>query len=77
MPNVGLPEIIMLLLWLFVIGTIVWVGIDASQRIGARSAGWVIGCLVLWVVFFPLYLAKRNSYPRRDGIGPAPVPPGT
>jgi hypothetical protein len=30
-------------------------------RIEAPEA-WLVGCLVLWIVFFPLYLvARRNS----------------
>ena len=56
---------------LIVIGTSIWVLIDASN-IGARTglvkgiadAGpftWFIGCLLLWIVVFPMYLAKRGS----------------
>jgi hypothetical protein len=59
------------LLYLVVIGTSIWVAVDASS-IGARSglvkgfagmgpAGWFFCCLLLWIVGFPLYLAKRSE----------------
>ena len=50
-----------------------WVYVDATRReeqgrpvvfhAGSMVVGspimWLIGCLLLWVVFFPLYLASR------------------
>lgn len=24
--------------------------------------GWAIGCILLWIIFFPWYLSKRESY---------------
>jgi hypothetical protein len=56
-------------IWLVIIGTSIWVAIDASN-IGARKgllkglanmgpAGWFFCCLILWIVGFPVYLAKR------------------
>jgi hypothetical protein len=58
-------------IFLVVICTSIWVAIDASS-IGARSglvkglagmgpAGWFFCCLLLWIVGFPLYLAKRSE----------------
>jgi hypothetical protein len=55
--------------WSFVIGTSIWVLLDA-QKIGVRKGqftgffdlspwGWFGGCLLLWIVIFPLYLIKR------------------
>lgn len=60
--------------WLFVLlatATTIWVGLDAagnsvttdgkpySWRNGATA--WVIGCVLLWVVFFPLYMHARSK----------------
>jgi len=42
-----------------VIGTFVWVLIDAPKR--GLSAGWAVGVLLLWIVFFPVYLARRGK----------------
>ena len=41
-----------------------WVLFDAHrQHVRYRViAGWVLGCLLLWVVFFPLYLMHRREY---------------
>jgi rhomboid protease GluP len=68
------------LLSLIVVGTTLWVGLDASRlmsgipkakraEIGGKTfgaprspAGWVAGCMLLWIVFFPLYLRKRQKY---------------
>jgi hypothetical protein len=61
------------LMFFVVIGTTIWVGIDASNlgmrpgRLGGGfvdmgPAGWVIGCLLLWIVAFPVYLAARSRY---------------
>jgi hypothetical protein len=60
------------LLLLVVIGSAVWVGFDSSGRdftTGKRwvmakgPVGWVLGCLVLWIIFFPAYLAMRSRAP--------------
>ncbi len=51
-----------------------WVFVDAKQRtergmpvvlragslVIASPAAWFIGCLLLWVLFFPLYLTSRS-----------------
>lgn len=58
-------------IWLVIIGTSIWVAIDASN-IGARRglikglgnmgpAGWFFSCLLLWIIGFPVYLAKRSA----------------
>lgn len=70
---------------LLVIGTTIWVGIDASNlgvqrgRLGGGGldmsvASWVICCLLLWIVAFPCYLVARERYQRlpRAGYGTAP-----
>ena len=64
-----------LLLLLLVLATDAWVYLDAQAHaergapvavaIGAfrvdTPAAWFVCCLVLWVVFFPLYLAGRGQ----------------
>jgi hypothetical protein len=65
---------------LLVVGSAIFVGFDAHQ-IGARKGlvkgvadmsalGWVLGCLLLWIVAFPLYLAKRPQIKAAAGGGP-------
>jgi hypothetical protein len=61
------------LLWVVVIGTSIWVAIDASS-LGARRgalgggpfdmgvAAWFLVCLLMWVIGFPAYLATRSRY---------------
>jgi Protein of unknown function (DUF2510) len=54
---------------LIVIASTVWVGADASRRDWSHDKfadaawKWVLGCLLLWIVVFPLYLARRNGKP--------------
>lgn len=56
---------------LIVLGTSIWVLID-SKNIGVRKGlvtgmanigpwTWFFGCLLLWIVAFPLYLVKRGA----------------
>ena len=62
------------LLLLVVVATAVWVGVDASGRdwSGDRFANsptkWIVGMLLLWIIVFPVYLARRG----RAGAGPVP-----
>jgi hypothetical protein len=52
-------------MFLVVIGTSIWVGIDASSigagKVGTGPIGWFLFCLLLWIVGFPVYLAKRSG----------------
>ena len=63
-PVVGLEFFI----FLFVLGTTIWVGVDnrAMDRDYGHSGGpstapWVIGCILVWIVFFPWYLFHRHD----------------
>jgi hypothetical protein len=58
---------------LLVIGTSVWVAVDAKNlgmqrgRIGGGMldmsvTGWVVCCLLLWIIAFPCYLVARGKY---------------
>jgi hypothetical protein len=65
------------LIWIVIIGTSIWVYFDA-KAIGMKSGevisgkmqgldsygpgSWLVGCLLLWIVFFPLYLMKRGEF---------------
>jgi hypothetical protein len=59
----GVTAVIILL----VVGTSVWVGFDARARDWSDNSfadapwKWVVGSLLLWIVVFPLYLAKRGA----------------
>lgn len=54
-----------------VIATSIWVAIDASTlgarhdrslgMAGSSPAAWFFGCLLVWIVFFPLYLSQREK----------------
>jgi len=61
-------------MWLMVIGTSIWVFFDASsmgvkkgqvQGIADMGPGsWLLACLLLWIIAFPLYLSKRSEFKR-------------
>lgn len=66
------------LIFILVIGTSVWVLFDA-KTIGVRKGqlkgladlgpwGWFFGCLLLWILGFPLYLAKRPELKRINNL---------
>ncbi|MGV8057303.1 MAG: SHOCT domain-containing protein [Smithellaceae bacterium] len=61
-------------IWLIVIGTSIWVLFDAKS-IGVKKGqikgianmgpwGWFFVCLLLWIIGFPVYLAKRGEFKR-------------
>jgi hypothetical protein len=67
------------LIVLIVIGTTIWVGVDASKRDWGEGSGtgtWVVGCILLWIVVFPVYLAKRGKAPFKAAPALAAGPPG-
>jgi len=62
---------------LLVLGTSIWVLFDA-KTIGVKKGqiegianmgawGWFFACLLLWIIGFPVYLAKRGEYKRING----------
>jgi hypothetical protein len=64
-----------LILALVIVGTTIWIGIDASQREwsdGSGTAAWVLGALLLWIVVFPYYLVRRSKAPLKGSTAPAP-----
>ncbi len=61
-------------IWIIVIATSLWVLVDA-KTIGVRKGqitgflnmgpwGWFFVSLLLWIIGFPMYLAKRGEYKR-------------
>jgi heme/copper-type cytochrome/quinol oxidase subunit 1 len=59
------------LVLLVVVGTTIWMGMDASGRdwsdhkFARHTWQWVVGGLGLWIVTFPVYLASRGGVPRK------------
>jgi hypothetical protein len=62
------------ILIVIVIASSIWVLVDANN-IGVKKgqiagitnmgpAGWFFACLLLWIIGFPMYLAKRGEYKR-------------
>jgi hypothetical protein len=57
------------------LATDLWVYVDAKARSGRGTpvifsmgslkvdtpAAWFLGCLILWIVFFPLYIKSRDQ----------------
>jgi len=62
------------IIFLIVIGTSIWVVVDAKtigvkkgQIKGMGDMGpwtWFFACLLFWIVCFPFYLAKRGEFKR-------------
>ena len=72
---------------LIVIATSIWVYFDA-KKIGIKKGqiqgianmgpgGWLAVCLLLWIVGFPVYLAKRGEFKRINSQSPPPSPQGS
>jgi hypothetical protein len=66
---------------LVVVGTSIWVLIDAKS-IGVEKGkikgvanmgpwGWFFSCLLLWIIAFPLYLGNRGKFKQIDSTGQA------
>lgn len=64
-------------LGIVVLVTSIWVLIDA-KTIGIKRGqiqgmgnmgpwGWFLVCLLLWIIGFPFYLAKRSEFKRVNG----------
>ena len=54
------------LLILAVLATTVWVVFDAPTH--GESRLWALGCLLLWIVAFPWYLAVRSRNLRDPAV---------
>ncbi|MDD2709716.1 MAG: hypothetical protein PHV34_17145 [Verrucomicrobiae bacterium] len=74
----------MLIIFLVVLGTSIWVYIDA-RNIGVKKGqlkgvadmgpiGWLAVCLGLWIVGFPYYLLVRSQYKKLNPPRPAIQP---
>lgn len=60
------------IVWLLILGTSLWVFFDA-RSIGVKKGqvkgmadmgpvGWLFACLLIWIIAFPMYLAKRSAF---------------
>ena len=75
---VPLGVVLIIATFVVVAGSTIWVGRDYLAM--ARSYGkdpdadlvtaWIIGCFVMWIIFFPLYLSTR---PKRRRAFRTPV----
>jgi Protein of unknown function (DUF2510) len=69
------------LVYVLFIASAIWVGVDASQRdfshdrFANATWKWVVGCLLLWIVVFPVYLARRGRAPLRRTAAASSVAP--
>jgi hypothetical protein len=75
-------------LWMVAMGVVcvassTWVYVDArtigvarGQAPGALDLGprgWLVACLVGWLIVFPAYLMMRDDYRRANGLRPTPA----
>jgi hypothetical protein len=66
-----MPELFTLAWYAFALGSIIWIGVDASKRdfsdsrFASKTWQWVVGAIFLWIVVVPVYLWKRGSAPLR------------
>jgi hypothetical protein len=56
---IGVPELLIILSWLVVLGVAILVGRDANRR-GMNGLAWGIGVALLCIVFLPIYLIVRK-----------------
>jgi hypothetical protein len=58
------------IVFLLILGTSIWAGFDSASIGRDKNAkgmnatspfGWFLGCLLLWIIIFPVYLSKRSS----------------
>jgi hypothetical protein len=73
------------LIAIVVVGSTLWVAVDAygrdwsANRFADKPWLWIVGCLLLWVVVFPVYLVQRGRVPRVTQVaqpsGPLPTEP--
>src|SRR5438874_11620005 len=59
-----------LIFLLLIVASMVWVGYDAKKRDwsykkhGSKTAaGQIIGVVLFWIIFFPVYLVQRRKAP--------------
>jgi hypothetical protein len=75
MLGLSATALVPILVLLLAFATDLWVYVDAKAQdergtpvvasIGrleiATPAAWFLGCLLLWILFFPLYITRRNQ----------------
>ena len=69
------------IMFFVVIGSAIWVGIDASHRdfsgsgFASKTWHWVVGILLLWIVVFPIYLFQRGKAAEKGVVATGNVAP--
>ncbi len=55
--------------WLSLLASVALIGVDAGRR-GQQATKHVVGAILLWIVFFPLYMHRRAAWgaPKRLGL---------
>jgi zinc ribbon protein len=71
---IGLPELLIILPWLAVLGIAILVGRDANRR-GMNGVAWGIGVALLCIVFLPIYLIVRKPLGAPSASLPVQVSP--
>jgi hypothetical protein len=62
----------MSLIYLTILGTTAWLGVDATRRDWSKSSFakspiiWIFGSLMMWIVIFPIYLVLRRRAPLKQ-----------
>jgi hypothetical protein len=57
-----------------IVPTAAWVGFDARKfdwsgsGLAKTPLEWAAGCLLLWIVIFPVYLVRRRQVPRLGAL---------
>jgi hypothetical protein len=59
--NAFIPEVGTFAAFATLIGTVVLIGVDAKRR-GQRPGTHVIGAVLLWLIFYPLYMHRRAAW---------------
>ena len=65
-----MEEVYVLVILLMVVGSSAWVYSDATARHKRKKSffnpgkplAWALHCLLLWIVFFPIYLGRRAEF---------------
>jgi hypothetical protein len=60
-----------LIILVLIVATSIWVAVDATGRdwsndkFADRPWKWIVGCVLVWIIVFPMYLVRRNRAPLR------------
>ena len=64
-----MSQLLTLAWYAVVLGSVIWLGVDASKRdfsdsrFADKTWKWVVGAIFLWLIVFPVYLFQRGNAP--------------